>query len=926
MKKTVPGKFLYCILILLLLSPAALASHIYGADFYYTYQGTINGREIYKITLAVYGDCNLTPGSAYLSLAQSKPEVIVYKGASNERILQLDAEGPGVEVTPVCPGLINSTRCKSTSGTIPGVTRFIYSDTVGLNSTSANWRFYFTGSMGTVGTTTYQAGRTGSITNIQGVSGPGGSVMVLEATLNNTTGPNSSPVFTTIPTPFYCVNVAQQYNQGSVDADNDLLSFSLAPALHVTGPVTYLPGYSATNPLAVVPGSFSFDPVTGQMEFTPNIQQQSTVVNKVTESRNGVVVGTASREMTFIVEPNCNNNPPTGNIDTTSANPIQGGVFDGNNTINVCEGTPVVNFRINPADPDGDTISVAINGLPAGVSATISNNNTQSPTIDVSWPTGTLAPGTYSFFVTYTDRGCPLSSQQTVAYSLRIARPNHLVTTILYPTQCVHQAYVQYALSDGLTPRSIIVRQGGTIVRSYTTSAPVFADSLGVGSYTIDVSSPNLPCPTQFTLEIVDSGVYPHIPEIVSPIFYCLNDPPAVLVASADPGATLTWYNSSGTVVPGPPVPSTATPGIFSWSVDQLYKVCRSLPDTFDVYVTRRPIASIDAPPGVCSKDTVNVAFNGTVGSGPFLDYQWTWSSPAYLSGTGPGPWRVKWNTEGIKTVTLQVIENNCPSTPVSVNVNVVLTPEASFTWENTCGDSSALITYNATPLPGASYTWDFDGGISDAGNTAIGPHHVRWDTPGTKRIMLATFRDGCPDTAWATLEVYPVPEARILNRPERVCYGDKVYLIGTGKGTHTWMPAERIAMEPDGRVFTRVVMPTTYYLQVTNQYNCSDIDSVRYDQIEPCCNFSYPNAFSPNDDAKNDRFRVLTYGNTEYFEFSVYDRWGNRVFWSFDPEESWDGTYKGQECEMGTYFYYLKARCLTGREEEHKGDLMLVR
>lgn len=925
MKKIVPIRFLYCFLLFLLLSPAAKASHIYGADFYYTFLGNFNGNERYKISLVMYGDCNLATGSAYLSLSQSQPEVIIFKGLSRIDTVRLAVEGPGVEVTPVCPGLINGTRCKSIGGTIPGVTRFTYSKVIDLDDTSPNWRFYFTGSMGTVGTTTYSAGRTGSITNIQNVSGPGGSVMVLEATLNNVPGPNSSPVFTTIPTPFYCVNVAQQYNQGSVDPNNDSLAFSLAPALENGGQVTYQPGYSAINPLSVSAGTFSFNSVTGQMQFTPNIQQQSTVVNKVTEYRNGTAVGTASREMTFIVQP-CNNNPPTGSIDTTTANPIVGGIFDGDNTINVCEGTPVVNFRINPADPDGDTISVTINGLPAGVSATISNNNTQSPAIDVNWPTGSVLPGTYSFFVTYTDRGCPLSSQQTIAYSIRIVRPNHLVTAILYPTQCVHQAYVQYTLSNGLTPRKIVVRQGTTIVRSYTTSAGVFADSLGIGSYIIDVSSPNLPCPTQFTLEVVDSGVYPNRPDIVSPVFYCLNDPPAALIATADPGATLTWYSSTGTTVSGPPTPSTATAGIFTWSVDQLFKVCRSLPDTFEVYVTKRPVASIDAPPNICSKDTINVSFNGSVGVGPILDYQWTWDSPAYVNGAGPGPWRVKWNTDGVKTITLQVFENHCPSTPVSRNVSVTLTPPALFTWENTCGDSSALITYDAIPLPGTSYTWDFDGGISDAGNTAIGPHNVRWTQPGTKHIMLATSRDGCTDTARATLEVFPVPDARILTRPEEVCYGDKVYLIGTGQGVHTWTPADRIMTEPDGRVFTRVVTPTTYYLQVTNQYNCSDFDSVRYDQIEPCCNFSYPNAFSPNDDAKNDRFRVLTYGNTEHFEFSIYDRWGKRVFWSFDPRESWDGTYEGKPCEMGTYFYYLKARCLTGREEEHKGDLTLVR
>lgn len=909
MKKILLFRFLCGALFLLLSSSAARATHIYGADFYYTH----NSGNLYTITLVVYGDCS---GQSFPALQGATPQINIYNGGAFYMNTTLQQNGVGVEVTPVCPNQINNTTCKG--GTVPGVSRFTYTRMVTLNGASPEWLFRFDGAMGNS-----SAGRSNNITNIVG---SGSSLMSLVATLNTSLGHNSSPTFTTIPTPFYSVNISQQYNQGAVDPNNDSLNFELADALEGAGTVTYQTGYSGNNPLSTTAGAFSFSPTTGQMVFTPNILQQSLVVNKVTEYRNGVVVGTASREMTFVVLSG-SNNPPNAPSDTLSGGNISGGIPANGNSINVCEGTPLFTFKLNPRDPDGDTINVTLNGLPSGATATVVNNNTPTPTIDFSWPTASVPAGTYTFFATYKDYGCPLSSQQTIAYTVRVIKPNAVTHTVLAPTRCLHKATIRYDLSNGLTPRHIVVKQGTTTIKDENTGSASIIDSLYPGIYNVTITSPLLTCPTEYTFEIVDSGQYPYVPKVTSPVGYCLNDVPVALLADADPGATLTWYDATGTVVPGPPVPSATTAGIYTWTVDQTFKVCRSLPDTITVYVTQRPVASIDAPDAICDRDTALVSFNGAIGVGPIIAYEWSWGGADFTNGTGAGPWQAHWPDSGSKTITLRVLENLCPSFPVSKTIRIKPTPLARFRVENVCADAPATIAYNALiVLPGADYNWNFDGGTSASGNTGIGPHEVTWPAPGSRTVFLSVSREGCTDTSSSELTVYPRPDARVLTRPESVCYGDKIYLTGTGQGTHTWTPAERIMTEPDGRVFTRVVTPMTYRLDVTNQYNCSDSDSVRFDQITPCCNFSYPSAFSPNDDAKNDRFRILTHGNTEKFEFSIYNRWGKRVYWSFNPEESWDGSYKGEPCEMGTYYYYLKARCLTGYEEEQKGELMLLR
>ena len=60
----------------------------------------------------------------------------------------------------------------------------------------------------------------------------------------------------------------------------------------------------------------------------------------------------------------------------------------------------------------------------------------------------------------------------------------------------------------------------------------------------------------------------------------------------------------------------------------------------------------------------------------------------------------------------------------------------------------------------------------------------------------------------------------------------------------------------------------------------------------------------------------------------SIYNRYGQRVYFSIYPDEGWDGTFNGVPQEMGTYIYFIKAICGSKGDNvvELKGDLTLIR
>jgi OmpA-OmpF porin, OOP family len=85
------------------------------------------------------------------------------------------------------------------------------------------------------------------------------------------------------------------------------------------------------------------------------------------------------------------------------------------------------------------------------------------------------------------------------------------------------------------------------------------------------------------------------------------------------------------------------------------------------------------------------------------------------------------------------------------------------------------------------------------------------------------------------------------------------------------------------------------------------------------------PNAFSPNGDGINDFFSPRD-TNLSFYTCKIYNRWGNLIFETTNPNQFWDGNYNGGECVEGTYFYLVEAIGLDDKKYLYKGFLMLAR
>jgi gliding motility-associated-like protein len=115
-----------------------------------------------------------------------------------------------------------------------------------------------------------------------------------------------------------------------------------------------------------------------------------------------------------------------------------------------------------------------------------------------------------------------------------------------------------------------------------------------------------------------------------------------------------------------------------------------------------------------------------------------------------------------------------------------------------------------------------------------------------------------------------------------------------------------------------------TYSLQASN--SCG----VTTDTIfitNGVCRLMVPNAFTPNGDGRNERFRAFFGENVTSYSLQIYNRWGQQVFTTNFKNEGWDGTLHGHAQPVGTYTWVIRYKVLNNMQDIYlKGTVLLIR
>jgi gliding motility-associated-like protein len=157
-------------------------------------------------------------------------------------------------------------------------------------------------------------------------------------------------------------------------------------------------------------------------------------------------------------------------------------------------------------------------------------------------------------------------------------------------------------------------------------------------------------------------------------------------------------------------------------------------------------------------------------------------------------------------------------------------------------------------------------------------------------------------------------------------CTVHSVQLTATGAASYSWVPTGGLNDPLSPTPVASIDSTTVYVVKGTGANGCYSFDSVTVKAGAGGANtFVVPNAFTPNNDGRNDCFGITHWGDVRLEELKVFNRWGQLVFSTRDPSDCWDGTSDGQPQPAGSYPYIIRAHSLCG-EITRTGLVFLIR
>lgn len=506
-----------------------------------------------------------------------------------------------------------------------------------------------------------------------------------------------------------------------------------------------------------------------------------------------------------------------------------------------------------------------------------------------------LCSGTYTLEVTDANN-CSFDTTYVVTDPAQfvidsITHVNATCNTFCDGTATIHApGGVSYSFDNGATfaPANTI---GSLCAQAYQVQAANAAGCIALSSFSIDQ-----PLPVQL-FSTLDS-------------LMCTGDTIPLFATAVGGTAPYTYTWSNGFVGQTQDVIQTA-PGTYTVSVADANGCTTATPNTVNLTMLSVLAFNVTGDTSICSGNNVVLQVNVTDGA-PVYSYQWSTSANDTLNQVTVSP--------TAPTVYNVSVSDVCVTVDTTVMVDFYAVPTAQFVTSAQTGCEPLTITFSndlaITNLQNCTWTFS-DGQVF----TGCGSLTATFANPGCYDVdFTASTTDGCPVSGVFSnaVCVYDNPVADFIYSPQmpselnntvdftNKSYGESSYnwIFGSSFGTST--------LENPSHTFHGVNPDQTVYvcLVVTSDHGCTD--SI----CKPIKFFGdflvwVPNTFTPDGDEFNNQFKPVFSKDRmiDDYTLTIFDRWGEVIFESHDPEIGWDGTYHAEFVKDGTYTWVIQVK-----------------
>ncbi len=870
-----------------------MASHIVGGDIYYDYLG--NNK--YKIYISVFRDCH-SDGADF----DSPLPLGIFRASNNASVQQLEVPFISKTYVPITfnnPCVVPPTDICTENA--------IYTTIVTLPPIPGGYRVAYV-----------RCCRGPSIINLQNPGDTGLTLTVNIPGIENNGYQNSSPRFNSYPPLLLCNNDDLIYDHSAIEPDGDQLVYSLATPFRGGSsgnpmpvptpnppyiPVSWVSGYSQIQPLG--PGSsISINSTTGLLTASPNLTGKFVVGIKVDEYRNGVLISSKTRDFIFQVF-NCN-------ISMQAILPLETQLPS---YVGHCKGNLNVQF---------------INNSYGGTNY-LWNFGDPTTTNDVS----TAFQPTYNYPDTgkyiamlVVNPGWPCTDTAYIEINL-FDEINASIT--FNDSICLPDNLFQFnATSDGLPGTTYSWGFGNSATPATQNGQNASTHFNQSGQFPVILTSTYSTCKTKDT--VVAHVLAQPIANFELPENYECDGLEVHFINNTENAINNFWTFGINGATSAEFEPTFTFPAGGTYTINYYASSTPLCVDSASttIHVNEKLVVSFTQSPDQCITNN-SFDFISTVSGPQNAIYYFTIDNGTPIYTTSITAYH--FTSSGTHTITLTGKFDNCIES-VTSSIFVFKEPTIGFGIKDglQCEPYTAeFINYSSADTP-LFFVWDFgDGSSSNLSN----PTHVYTVAGNYPVTLIASTKEGCIDTLTLTqvdlINVKPKPTAdfEVDKKSVHICnsvinFSNKS--IGAIDFYYHFNDRFDYSTEenPSHKYYTS---GDHYpYLIVTSLEGCKDTTQ-KHVYVEPFSVF-IPNTFTPDADEKNSTFEAKMWVKPFEWELKIYNKWGEEVFVSYDPEASWDGTYNGKLVQDGLYICIVKYRPCTYEEEViiHKGHVNVLR
>lgn len=375
----------------------------------------------------------------------------------------------------------------------------------------------------------------------------------------------------------------------------------------------------------------------------------------------------------------------------------------------------------------------------------------------------------------------------------------------------------------------------------------------------------------------------------------CLGQSATISVSPMTAGGTFLWNTGETTSsIQVSPTQNTA------YTVQYTLNACQSSVATINVSIAPPFVLSANNPT-ICAGNSATINATSSLSGGLFTWTNGTTGSTAIFTP----------QTDTIVNFTYSL--NGCSNTG-SATITVLELPDLAFSASQTEGCAPLNISFSTPFLESSLCSWKIDG---QEVSTNCGDLNYSFNNPNCNDISLTILgTNGCSNTVSYTdlVCVYPNPAANFYYN-ELANYQTSANIGFTNSSENAlqnwWNFGDGGTASNDNNpmhtFFFESSASFTVELVVESEFGCRDTVQKEVSFKEEL-NVYVPNSFTPDGSGINDVWSPIfsTLVNEGNYECSVFNGFGEQVFYTNDYHQGWDGTYEGKKAQDGTYTYYI--------------------